>query len=228
MAKRLTGAGDPPESKVTRRARSAARNQAIRFCGGARCAHRAMLVWLTLLGVALGVLMTAAASAQDDPLSIIPARWLGRTCRCRRVFAKPSRRSRSRTARPAFVYPKSSGGVMVLSVTGDQIALEESIDGYRWQTMGTDGIPARGHGSRHGRHIRRSGTAEENGLVPNEHAPLARGRAKPLTNTPRRRRTIKFVFGGVRIKLIRWQTGLFWVGAYGILYPVVKGVHATR
>lgn len=52
--------------------------------------------------------------------------------------AQPAIRIEGTKARA--VYPQSTGGVMVLSVTGDAIGLEESIDGDRWQTMGTDGF----------------------------------------------------------------------------------------
>ena len=38
------------------------------------------------------------------------------------------------------VYPKSDGGVMVLDVTSDTIALVANISGPSWQTAGTDGI----------------------------------------------------------------------------------------
>ena len=38
------------------------------------------------------------------------------------------------------VYPKSDGGVMVLELTTDDIALSAEIAGLPWQTVGTDGI----------------------------------------------------------------------------------------
>ncbi|NOZ40597.1 MAG: hypothetical protein GXP24_10270 [Planctomycetes bacterium] len=38
------------------------------------------------------------------------------------------------------VYPKSDGGVMVLELTTDDIALSAEIAGLPWQTAGTDGI----------------------------------------------------------------------------------------